>query len=197
MPVFEREIALGGEASGAAKGAGRGPREGGLSRADRPRGERAQSLLARARARGGSRDGAGAFRLAASGQELSGSKLLALIRNRPADVSPGVLLRPLMQDHLLPTAAYVGGPAEVAYWAQVYALYPLFDLAPPAVVPRAGDAARGEGREGSSTGSASIGPPLAGDLEAVVRAGAPRAPAGGLPDPLHARAEGWRRCSIA
>jgi len=43
-----------------------------------------------------------------------------------------------MQDHLLPTAAYVGGPSEVAYWAQVYALYPLFGMAPPAIVPRAG-----------------------------------------------------------
>jgi len=53
-------------------------------------------------------------------------------------VSPGVLLRPLVQDYLFPTAAYVGGPAEVAYWAQVYALYPLFDVEPPAIAPRAG-----------------------------------------------------------
>jgi uncharacterized protein YllA (UPF0747 family) len=43
-----------------------------------------------------------------------------------------------MQDFLLPTAAYVGGPAEVAYWAQVYPLYPLFELTPPALAPRAG-----------------------------------------------------------
>ncbi|OLD79175.1 MAG: hypothetical protein AUI33_03065 [Ignavibacteria bacterium 13_1_40CM_2_61_4] len=43
-----------------------------------------------------------------------------------------------MQDHLFPTAAYVGGPSEVAYWAQVNALYPLFEMVPPAIVPRAG-----------------------------------------------------------
>jgi uncharacterized protein YllA (UPF0747 family) len=43
-----------------------------------------------------------------------------------------------MQDFLFPTAAYVGGPAEVAYWAQVSAVYPLFDLPPTPVVPRAG-----------------------------------------------------------
>ena len=35
------------------------------------------------------------------------------LRDRAADVSPNALLRPVMQDYLLPTVAYVGGPAEV------------------------------------------------------------------------------------
>jgi uncharacterized protein YllA (UPF0747 family) len=78
------------------------------------------------------------LRLADSGREIGKRELLAKVRERPEDASPGVLLRPIMQDHLFPTAAYVGGPSEVCYWAQVHALYPMFEMAPPAIVPRAG-----------------------------------------------------------
>jgi uncharacterized protein YllA (UPF0747 family) len=55
----------------------------------------------------------------------------------PLQLSTSALLRPLVQDALLPTAAYVGGPAEIGYLAQVAPLYPRFDLRPPLVVPRA------------------------------------------------------------
>lgn len=138
MPVFEREIALRGRPAEAARERGEA-----LAR----RGYHAQiartgnelNLFWHGREREAVRVAeGGGFRLATSNQELSESKLLALVRNRPADVSPGVLLRPLVQDHLFPTAAYVGGPSEVAYWAQVNATYPLFDMEPPAVAPRAG-----------------------------------------------------------
>jgi bacillithiol biosynthesis cysteine-adding enzyme BshC len=39
------------------------------------------------------------------------------------NLSPNALLRPVMQDYMLPTAAYVGGPAELAYFAQSQVLY--------------------------------------------------------------------------
>jgi bacillithiol biosynthesis cysteine-adding enzyme BshC len=55
---------------------------------------------------------------------------------RPEDWSPGVLLRPLAQDHMLPTAAYVGGPAEIAYHAQIGPSYPHFGIPRPVLVPR-------------------------------------------------------------
>lgn len=51
--------------------------------------------------------------------------------------STSALLRPILQDTLLPTAAYVGGPGEIAYFAQLPPLYDLFDLPMPMVVPRA------------------------------------------------------------
>lgn len=41
----------------------------------------------------------------------------------PVALSPNALLRPVWQDYLLPTVAYVGGPAEIAYFAQSRVLY--------------------------------------------------------------------------
>jgi bacillithiol biosynthesis cysteine-adding enzyme BshC len=38
-------------------------------------------------------------------------------------LSPNALLRPVVQDYILPTVAYVGGPAELAYMAQSQTLY--------------------------------------------------------------------------
>ena len=49
-----------------------------------------------------------------------------------------MLLRPLAQDHLLPTAAYVGGPAEIAYHAQIGPSYAHFGIPRPPLLPRPG-----------------------------------------------------------
>jgi bacillithiol biosynthesis cysteine-adding enzyme BshC len=57
------------------------------------------------------------------GPRLSAAELLARINDDPARFSGNVLLRPVVQDFLLPTIAYVGGAAEVAYFAQVAVLY--------------------------------------------------------------------------
>jgi uncharacterized protein YllA (UPF0747 family) len=55
----------------------------------------------------------------------------------PMQLSTSALLRPLLQDHLLPTIVYIGGPAELAYFKQIEALYPLFDLQKPTILERA------------------------------------------------------------
>jgi bacillithiol biosynthesis cysteine-adding enzyme BshC len=53
-------------------------------------------------------------------------------------VSPNALLRPVLQDYLLPTVAYVGGPAELAYFAQSEVLYSRLLGRMPVMLPRAG-----------------------------------------------------------
>jgi uncharacterized protein YllA (UPF0747 family) len=63
-------------------------------------------------------------------------ELLGALDTTPASFSTSALLRPILQDTWLPTAAYVGGPAEVAYFAQLAPLYAAFDLPMPIVVPR-------------------------------------------------------------
>src|SRR6185437_16088228 len=60
------------------------------------------------------------------------------LQARAADVSPNALLRPVMQDYLLPTVAYVGGPAEVAYMAQAETIYRELLGRMPVIVPRNG-----------------------------------------------------------
>lgn len=55
--------------------------------------------------------------------KLSAAEVLARIASEPEKFSANVLLRPVVQDHLLPTLAYVGGPAEVAYFAQAEVVY--------------------------------------------------------------------------
>lgn len=49
--------------------------------------------------------------------------LLAILEAEPERISPNALLRPVFQDTILPTTAYIGGPAEVAYFAQSAVIY--------------------------------------------------------------------------
>ncbi|HTC62339.1 MAG TPA: bacillithiol biosynthesis cysteine-adding enzyme BshC [Candidatus Saccharimonadales bacterium] len=59
------------------------------------------------------------------------------LEERPEDFSPSALLRPVMQDSLLPTVAYIGGAAEVAYQAQTSLVYEKLLGRAPAILPRA------------------------------------------------------------
>jgi len=80
----------------------------------------------------------GGFKLSGSDTKLSREDIEAVLKKDPGRLIPSVLLRPLVQDTLFPTLAYVGGPAEVAYWAQLKPLYEAAGIPMPAVVPRAG-----------------------------------------------------------
>ncbi len=75
--------------------------------------------------------------IAGSRQESEEETLRALDLH-PEEFSASALLRPVIQDTLLPTAAYVGGAAEVAYQAQTSVVYQRLLGRAPAILPRAG-----------------------------------------------------------
>jgi len=75
--------------------------------------------------------------LVGTNQSVSTDELLPLLEAEPLRFSSSALMRPILQDHLIPTAAYVGGPAEVSYFAQLPPLYEIFQLPMPLVIPRA------------------------------------------------------------
>lgn len=51
-------------------------------------------------------------------RKFSLAELTSIAKDDPQRFSPGVMLRPVVQDHLLPTVCYFGGAAEIAYFAQ-------------------------------------------------------------------------------
>jgi bacillithiol biosynthesis cysteine-adding enzyme BshC len=76
----------------------------------------------------------GAFR--AGDREWTQPGLVAAVAANPAGFSPNVLLRPIVQDTLFPTAAYVAGPNELAYLGQLKPVYAHFGVPMPLMVPR-------------------------------------------------------------
>ena len=59
----------------------------------------------------------------AGSRSYADAELLDLLAGEPERLSPNALLRPVFQDSILPTSAYVGGPAEIAYFAQCQPLF--------------------------------------------------------------------------
>jgi bacillithiol biosynthesis cysteine-adding enzyme BshC len=72
----------------------------------------------------------------AGAEKLSSSELLDRIAATPENFSPNVLLRPVVQDYLLPTLAYAGGAAEAAYFAQAGAVYKILAGRVTPILPR-------------------------------------------------------------
>jgi bacillithiol biosynthesis cysteine-adding enzyme BshC len=77
------------------------------------------------------------YSLKGTRQFFSKEELNSIVENSPELISPNVVLRPICQDAILPTIAYVGGPSEVAYFAQLKPVYEFFDVQMPVVYPRA------------------------------------------------------------
>jgi bacillithiol biosynthesis cysteine-adding enzyme BshC len=79
----------------------------------------------------------GRFHVKGSDRSFGRDELVELAGRCPKCFSPNVTLRPVVQDFLLPTAAYIGGPAEIAYFAQLRAVYETLGRQEPCVLPRA------------------------------------------------------------
>lgn len=60
--------------------------------------------------------------------KFSEEDMLQRLGSEPEHCGPNVLLRPILQDHVFPTVTYVGGPSEVAYYSQVNAITPFWNV---------------------------------------------------------------------
>ena len=76
------------------------------------------------------------FSLKGTRRIFSKEEMLALLNTDPNLFSPNVILRPICQDYLFPTLAYVAGPSEIAYFAQFKLLYEYFGIPEPIIYPR-------------------------------------------------------------
>src|SRR5579859_914791 len=92
---------------------------------------------------GGTREGT-RLPITANGEKFVGGEqswtkeeLIRAVEAAPEKFSPNALLRPVVQDFLLPTAAYIAGPAEIAYYAQAAVIYKKLLGHMPVILPRA------------------------------------------------------------
>lgn len=63
-------------------------------------------------------------------------EMMVLIEEQPEKFSPNVVMRPLYQEVILPNLAYLGGPAEVAYWFQLKNIFAHYSVDYPFLLPR-------------------------------------------------------------
>src|SRR5690606_3830567 len=79
----------------------------------------------------------GGWALKHSGRRFADEELRALLDAEPGRFSPNVLLRPVVESAVFPTVAYVAGPGELSYYAQVGCLFRAHGIEMPIVYPRA------------------------------------------------------------
>lgn len=68
--------------------------------------------------------------------DLTTEQMMEIAEYYPTRLSNNVVTRPIMQELLFPSLAFVGGDGEIAYWAALRNAFQLFDLNMPPVVPR-------------------------------------------------------------
>src|SRR5215207_1064867 len=78
----------------------------------------------------------GKYRAKAIEQEYTAEELATLAQEKPERFSPNVTLRAVVQDYLLPTIAYYGGAAEIAYFAQTAEVYRVLERPATPILPR-------------------------------------------------------------
>ena len=78
----------------------------------------------------------GKYRAKDLAEEHTAEELATMARETPERFSPNVTLRAVVQDHLLPTLAYYGGAAEIAYFAQTAEVYRVLERPATPILPR-------------------------------------------------------------
>lgn len=63
-------------------------------------------------------------------------QMLDIANEFPEKLSNNVVTRPLMQEWLFPTLAFIAGPGEIAYWAELKKAFEIFEIKMPPIVPR-------------------------------------------------------------
>jgi bacillithiol biosynthesis cysteine-adding enzyme BshC len=79
----------------------------------------------------------GKYSLKNQNEDYTAEELSKLALAQPERFSPNVTLRAVVQDYLLPTIAYYGGAAEIAYFAQTAEVYRILDRPVTPILPRA------------------------------------------------------------
>lgn len=75
--------------------------------------------------------------IGASGSiSFSYDEMLEIASEFPERLSNNVVTRPIMQEYLFPTLAFIAGPGEIAYWAELKEVFEHFDMKMPPIVPR-------------------------------------------------------------
>jgi bacillithiol synthase len=77
------------------------------------------------------------FSLKGTRKFFTKDELILIAKDTPELLSPNVVLRPISQDTILPTVAYIAGPSETAYFAQLKPVYKNFGISMPIIYPRA------------------------------------------------------------
>ncbi|MBY0120802.1 bacillithiol biosynthesis cysteine-adding enzyme BshC [Bacillus sp. S/N-304-OC-R1] len=68
--------------------------------------------------------------------QISRHELIEVAQKSPEKLSNNVVTRPIMQEWLFPTLAFIAGPGEIAYWAELKLAFELFGMNMPPIVPR-------------------------------------------------------------
>lgn len=76
------------------------------------------------------------FQIQKSKKRFNRNQMIKELDKGPEKFSPNVVTRPLFQDVLFPTIAYIAGPNELSYHAQLLPVYRFFEIPPPILYPR-------------------------------------------------------------
>lgn len=76
------------------------------------------------------------FKLSKSDITYNKDELLKLVEKEPTRFSNNVVTRPVMEEWLFNTVAFIGGPSEIKYWAELNEVFKILDVEMPIVLPR-------------------------------------------------------------